>query len=161
MTRTAYKARIGSISSGTLRSEDLLSAFSWELERSKLTRSQRKTVNEANHWLDTDEDERDEYTGSELVNELMDILNEYAPEGIYFGAHEGDGSAFGFWPLMTIENHLDQWLKRHVCYEPEETLAEVRKRMLALVEADPDYLDRGWWPTHDAVIENMERELEK
>ena len=34
---------------------------------------------------------------SEIVNDLMDALNEYAPDGYYFGAIEGDGSDFGFW----------------------------------------------------------------
>lgn len=33
----------------------------------------------------------------ELVIELMDILDGYAPEGYYFGAHEGNGSDYGFW----------------------------------------------------------------
>jgi hypothetical protein len=33
-----------------------------------------------------------------LVNEeLWDVLNDYAPEGYYFGSHEGDGSDFGYW----------------------------------------------------------------
>lgn len=33
----------------------------------------------------------------DLVIELMDILDSYAPNGYYFGAHEGDGSDYGFW----------------------------------------------------------------
>jgi hypothetical protein len=32
-----------------------------------------------------------------LIAELFDALGEVAPEGCGFGAHEGDGSCFGFW----------------------------------------------------------------
>ena len=37
-------------------------------------------------------------TTTELVIDLMDLLNEWAPPYCYFGAHYGDGSDFGFWP---------------------------------------------------------------
>jgi len=30
---------------------------------------------------------------------LFDLLDEFAPEGTYFGAAEGDGACFGFWAL--------------------------------------------------------------
>lgn len=36
-----------------------------------------------------------------LNEELQDILDSYAPDGYYFGAHIGDGSDFGYW--MTEE----------------------------------------------------------
>lgn len=32
-----------------------------------------------------------------VMNELLDSLNSYAPDGYYFGAHEGDGSDFAYW----------------------------------------------------------------
>lgn len=77
---TKRQPTIGSVSSGTLRSEDLIDAFEAELE----------------------------YLGAELprpcddpaeyVSELFDALGELAPPYAYFGANEGDGADFGFWP---------------------------------------------------------------
>lgn len=98
MARKAYKARIGSISHGTLRTEDLLDAFAGEIDGCKLSRAQRKLVNEAHAWLAQDEDTRDDENGSTMVEELSDVLNELAPPYVYFGTLEGDGSDFGFWP---------------------------------------------------------------
>lgn len=34
---------------------------------------------------------------AELVHDLIDALDSTAPAGHYFGAHPGDGAAFGFW----------------------------------------------------------------
>lgn len=115
----ARKPQIGSISSGTLRSEDLIQAFVDELE--DLIRGNGKTgmanegelklVTEARDWLDSCESVEDDSvdiggtvyddeTGSELVNDLIDALNEYAPDYCHFGASEGDGADFGFWPSI-------------------------------------------------------------
>jgi hypothetical protein len=46
----------------------------------------------------------------ELVNkDLPDILQEAAPYCCYFGAIEGDGSDFGFWPSSEmIQNAIDE-----------------------------------------------------
>lgn len=34
-----------------------------------------------------------------LLDDLFDALSNYAPEGYYFGANEGNGSDFGVWAL--------------------------------------------------------------
>lgn len=44
---------------------------------------------EGDYWEDQASDD---------LHELFDILDAIAPEGCYFGAHEGDGSLYGFWP---------------------------------------------------------------
>lgn len=50
------------------------------------------------------EDQDSEWWDSEdasfLMDELIDVLNNYVPEGHYFGAHEGNGSDFGVWISM-------------------------------------------------------------
>ncbi len=111
-------ASIGSISHGTLCMEDLLSAFISELgyqtlrnglyfsspenfgERDKFA----NLIGEAQDCFDDDdaimEDKEDK--ASELVNEtLPDALNSFAGPYCYFGAYEGDGSDFGYWPSMS------------------------------------------------------------
>lgn len=96
MAKDSHKPSLGSISHGTLRTEDLLSAFAWEL-RHIATPDDKASLalcDEADA-VDADSDEM----ADELVNELADALNEYAPPYCYFGAHEGDGSDFGFWPI--------------------------------------------------------------
>ena len=39
-----------------------------------------------------------------LLEELFDALADLAPEDVYFGASEGDGSDFGFWAVEPEED---------------------------------------------------------
>ncbi len=109
-------ASLGTVSHGTLRTQDLLSAFISELEwqinrngeyfsspanfqeRDKLA----NLIGEAQDCFADDGEDIDpekENEASELVNEtLPDALNVFAKPYCYFGSHEGDGSDFGFWP---------------------------------------------------------------
>ena len=72
--------QLGSISTGTLRPEDLLPRFMGALEELTGTIEERY-----------DEDNMDE---------LIDDLNNACPPFVYFGTLEGDGADFGFWPDM-------------------------------------------------------------
>jgi hypothetical protein len=103
-------ASIGSISHGTLRTVDLLETFTEELayhmqrnfkllpfdEYARLV----KLTEEARN-VDVDADTQDAAADAdEIITELQDALQDFAPPYCYFGAHEGDGSDFGFWPIM-------------------------------------------------------------
>ena len=103
---TMNKIKIGTVSHGTLRSEDLIETFSWELRHLAVLPTQNvgntKLLREADAWLEVTEAGEDgpyDELGSELVNDLIDALNELAPNGLYFGASDGDGADFGFWPV--------------------------------------------------------------
>ena len=101
-------ASFGSISSGTMRTEDLLDTLTSELEHqvqrnakawcSDQGRAQRDAylalAAEANE-IDYESEDCDQEAAEETLASLFDALNEFAPPYAYFGAHPGDG-LFGF-----------------------------------------------------------------
>jgi len=94
--------RPGTISHGTLRSEDLFVSLSDELERlMPVGMRERVALARADMLVATDD------AMSELVNDLSDTLSEIAPEGWFFGAHMGDGSDFGFWSVDLDEDWIE------------------------------------------------------
>jgi hypothetical protein len=86
----------GSVSSGTMREEDLIPAFEDVLDRAGVGYDRPEAVG---RLLDGQElSEADWDTVSWYVNEeLWGALEDVAPEGTSFGAHEGDGADYGFW----------------------------------------------------------------
>ncbi|WP_242136971.1 hypothetical protein [Sphingomonas sp. TREG-RG-20F-R18-01] len=91
---------IGSVSHGTLRTADLLSAFASELGSIDIecAAEHGALVIAATERAELINDGADETEGdSDMVAELQDALDAAAPEGMYFGNTEGDGSDFGFW----------------------------------------------------------------
>ncbi len=104
-------ATIGSISTGTLRPEDLLASFAAELEhliqrnaeawcsdRGRAVRDAHVTlIWNAREALDEDGELTEDADADELIAELSDALQMFAPDYCDFGAHPGDGADFGFW----------------------------------------------------------------
>ncbi len=87
------KATLGSISSGTMRPEDLIPAFAGELETLVCDGAFAGLIKEANAINDY---ESEDAVG--ILEEVFDALNSYSPSYCYFGAQLGDGADYGFWP---------------------------------------------------------------
>ena len=124
--------QLGSISHGTLRTQDLLPAF---LET--LTARGGKMPDDLEcgkhieylNWpsLDTTAcDDDDKFWGSEEamwdMEALTDALQALCPTFVYFGTLEGDGSDFGFWADMDA---LDEALTRHDVPDPDRDGCQV------------------------------------
>jgi len=98
----------GSVIEGTMITEDLLNAFLPILEEydSAVIREARvalRYLSLANAAEDFAAINRAEEYASDILNEkVWDAMNDIAPDGYYFGAHIGDGSDYGFWPLEWI-----------------------------------------------------------
>ena len=109
MPKRCRFANFGSISSGTMRPEDLIPCFAWELEHLAKEiggiRKWRKLLAEADK-LDNNRTLMIEY-GDDVVQELAEALESYAPPYAYFGAHPGDGADYGFWLLEDFEQYFD------------------------------------------------------
>jgi hypothetical protein len=95
--------KLGTLIHGTLRDEDLLQAFADELARIDIAKFHKVTKADAHLFSESANlttaqivAELGEYV-TDVINDLMYALNEYAPDGYYFGSIEGDGSDFGFW----------------------------------------------------------------
>lgn len=86
---------LGSITNGTLRPDDLIDTFAAELRR--IRGALPVSIANGIRSIPTRAADDAAELQSELITELQDALNAYAPSYGYFGAHPGDGSDFGFW----------------------------------------------------------------
>lgn len=93
------KPKIGTVSQGTTRWQDLLPRFRDLLADLDEDDWFEDLVEDIDEFLHPDVDH--EYLGEEadeLIDELIEALNELAPPFCYFGSHPGDGCDYGFWP---------------------------------------------------------------
>ena len=115
--------QLGSISTGTLRTEDLLPTFTHALRSLPWKDGQRpaseifsELILEAEHLVGTTgwETMNPEDSGvAGIMEDLGDALQECCPPFVYFGTLEGDGADFGFWPDMDRLNEELQWERDH------------------------------------------------
>ena len=105
--------QLGSISTGTLRNQDLIPAMLNTLDTLvdkdtlESTYKNLECLELVEYWnghsgevVCTDEDS-DYWTSEEAMEDfdmLVDALQECCPAYVHFGSHEGDGADFGFWP---------------------------------------------------------------
>ena len=87
--------QLGSISTGTLRTEDLLAAF-----HSTIAASGTPPALAEDGYIDGGA----RYSDGELLEVYTEQLESLCPPFVYFGTLEGDGADFGFWPdIETIQ----------------------------------------------------------
>lgn len=94
---TKQYAEIGSVSTGTMRAEDLIPCFAHEmLALAKRTGSAddsyQTLAKEASDISDFGSDD-----AAAVLDALFDAMQDFAPPYAYFGAHPGDGADYGFW----------------------------------------------------------------
>lgn len=116
---------VGTVTHGTLKPGDLLTAFFDQLQvlDGERARGIRKDyANVFTHLSDLDHEwtvgsEADEQAliidAGECFETLYDALNENAPEGLFFGSHPGDGSDFGFWPIPS-QTEIHGEIRQHL-----------------------------------------------
>lgn len=100
---------LGSIINGTMLPEDLIPAFIEELryrmEDSAHDEDIAQFIDEVSKRMEIDgyfESDDAHYD----LDSLFDRLNEVAPPYAYFGAHPGDGAAYGFWLIDDLEDRV-------------------------------------------------------
>jgi hypothetical protein len=91
-----------SVSTGTLREQDLIPAFESVLDTAGVKYERPESVNKLLGGGELTTDEWEE-VGFYLNEDLFDLLDDIAPEGTSFGSHPGDGADFGFWQASDEE----------------------------------------------------------
>lgn len=98
---------IGSVSTGTMRTEDLMPAFADELSTLEMSETGVNLLADVEKFLGSPEalPGWDSEEAQWLMQELFDELDNHAPLHMRFGSHDGDGADFGFWPTDFDDCH--------------------------------------------------------
>lgn len=85
---------IGSLSEGTLRTEDIWDSLIYELRQL----APRKAAQLEREWDAIPEDDPDGLRDMLLNESLYPELEAFVPAFCYLGSNEGDGASIGVWP---------------------------------------------------------------
>jgi hypothetical protein len=93
---------LGSVSSGTMRPEDLIPTFLAELDalsnhNHNLIKEVGERFNKSVDWGAAGDDYWEGEEAGYDLEALFDALGDLAPDYCYFGSHEGDGADYGYW----------------------------------------------------------------
>jgi len=86
----------GSVSRGTVRTVDLIPACITALKKIRIY-AQEQVYPCKEHGFEGDDD--CEECSLVLNEDLFTMMNQYTPEGFFFGSHPDDPANFGVWPL--------------------------------------------------------------
>jgi hypothetical protein len=119
---TTKPFQLGSVLTGTLRTEDLLPIITYTIaelthdHRSNTSHFNSEAVAEAYDDAIAFMSQPDwssvpacNYNGVEWINIMAQALNELCPPFVYFGSRPGDGADFGFWPDMDRLFEATRW----------------------------------------------------
>jgi hypothetical protein len=87
---------IGSLSTGTLKPEDILPDLFYASRRIRVSAAARRTLQKLEREFDSAED--DSLSDDLLVRVVLRVLEDYTPDYCYLGSHPGDGADIGVWP---------------------------------------------------------------
>lgn len=108
--------KLGSVSSGTLRTEDIMVACLDVADTLTLTSNDRKTVQKIrkdwNHLKkehgDFPMDDLPQVVEDDLQQILIPLLNYYSPPFCYFGSNQGSSADIGWWVVRDLEEEVDE-----------------------------------------------------
>jgi hypothetical protein len=150
---TTQPFTLGSVSTGTLRAEDLLPAFANALADLEGNRN-RPLIVAADGEIDY-ESER----ASFLLGDMQDALEVSCPPFVFFGAHPGDGADFGFWPDMealeeAFDYDRDGIPRNEVAFDDQQIIVRFRCDCISLTENHVPNCGRD-----DVTVMDMDRNV--
>ena len=115
---------MGSVSCATMRPEDLIPTFAYELRNMPARREHRKELTAIEKRMDKDGYYESEDSTYDL-EWLFNTLEEYAMPYFYFGSHPGNGADYGFWLTEDINHCFDGLKVNDLAEIPKDYRGEV------------------------------------